>query len=95
MIRTWSATGLPPVEYYKALLARHLGGRELGNYVDLNILWRVMIRLQDDLFGRPSVNINNKKATDVERVVNVDDLASETCLLLRQGKKKYHLVRFQ
>ncbi len=40
-------------------------------------------------------NINNKKATDIERVVNVDDLASETCLLLRQGKKKYHLVRFE
>ena len=40
-------------------------------------------------------NINNRKAVDIERVVTPDDLASETCLLLRQGKKTYHLVRFE
>jgi tyrosyl-tRNA synthetase len=40
-------------------------------------------------------NINNKKETDIERVIGTADLASETCLLIRQGKKNYHLVRFE
>ncbi len=37
--------------------------------------------------------INNHRIDDATRVVTLDDLASETMLVLRSGKKKYHLIR--
>ena len=38
--------------------------------------------------------LNNNKVTDMGLVVNADNLASETVMVLRSGKKKYNLVRF-
>ncbi len=42
-----------------------------------------------------SVYINNRKAEGIERVLTVADLASETVIVLRVGKKKYALLRFE
>lgn len=40
------------------------------------------------------VYINNRKATGTDQVVTVDDLASETVVVLRRGKRNYLLARF-
>ncbi len=39
--------------------------------------------------------INNNKVDDLDHLLTMDSLASETILVLRSGKKKYHLVRFR
>lgn len=41
------------------------------------------------------VYVNNQPVRESERVLGTGDLASETVLILRTGKKKYHLLRFQ
>lgn len=41
------------------------------------------------------VYINNRRCEAVDRVLGVDDLASETVVVLRTGKKKYALLRFE
>jgi tyrosyl-tRNA synthetase len=38
--------------------------------------------------------VNNRRATGLEQVLTAADLASETVLVLRSGKKKYALLRF-
>jgi tyrosyl-tRNA synthetase len=38
--------------------------------------------------------VNNRRVDDVERKLTADDLASETVVVLRSGKKKYALLRF-
>jgi tyrosyl-tRNA synthetase len=40
------------------------------------------------------LSINNEKITDTELTLTADHLASESLMILRSGKKKYHLVRF-
>ena len=42
-----------------------------------------------------SVYINNRKAEGIGRVLAPADLASESVIVLRQGKKKYALLRFE
>src|SRR6185312_8650577 len=39
--------------------------------------------------------VNNRPRADVETKLTAADLASETVLVLRSGKKKYALVRFE
>ncbi len=39
--------------------------------------------------------INNNRIGDMGFVVKTDSLASESVMILRSGKKKYHLIRFQ
>ena len=39
--------------------------------------------------------LNNNRVSDMGTIVNSDSLASESVLILRSGKKKYHLVKFQ
>ncbi|MBM99989.1 MAG: tyrosine--tRNA ligase [Planctomycetaceae bacterium] len=39
--------------------------------------------------------INNQRVTDLDRMLSESDLASETTIVLRSGKKKYALLRFQ
>jgi tyrosyl-tRNA synthetase len=39
--------------------------------------------------------VNNRRIDDVEAVLSPDDLASETVLVVRSGKKKYALLRFK
>lgn len=41
------------------------------------------------------VYINNRRCEAVDRVLRPDDLASETVVVLRTGKKKYALLRFE
>ncbi len=41
------------------------------------------------------VYLNNARATDAAMVLTPDDLASEHILVVRKGKKSYHLVRFE
>ena len=41
-----------------------------------------------------SVYVNNQRCTDQDRRLAKDDLASETVLILRRGRKKYALLRF-
>ena len=41
-----------------------------------------------------SVYVNNQRCTDQDRRLSKDDLASETVLILRRGRKKYALLRF-
>ena len=36
--------------------------------------------------------VNNEKVAEIDHVVNADQLASESMLVLRAGKKKYHVV---
>lgn len=38
--------------------------------------------------------INNGPVDSIDRALGVEDLASETMLVLRSGKKKYHVLRF-
>lgn len=38
--------------------------------------------------------LNNEKIEDARRMLGPDDLASESMLVLRSGKKKYHVLRF-
>ena len=38
--------------------------------------------------------VNNRRVDDVERKLTSADLASETVVVLRSGKKKYALLRF-
>lgn len=40
------------------------------------------------------VYINNRRAEGEEQVLSLDDLASETILVLRKGKRNYQLARF-
>jgi tyrosyl-tRNA synthetase len=42
-----------------------------------------------------SVYINNRRATEVDRILTKADLASESVIVLRYGKKKYALLRFE
>ena len=42
-----------------------------------------------------SVYINNRRAEGIDRVLTTADLASETVIVLRVGKKKYALLRFE
>ena len=39
--------------------------------------------------------LNNNRISDMGYIANTDSLASESVLILRSGKKKYHLVKFQ
>ncbi|MCU0721873.1 MAG: tyrosine--tRNA ligase [Pirellula sp.] len=41
------------------------------------------------------VYINNRRCEAVDRVLGADDLASESVIVLRTGKKKYSLLRFE
>ena len=38
--------------------------------------------------------VNNVRVDDIERMLTMDSLASETIMILRSGKKNYHLVSF-
>jgi tyrosyl-tRNA synthetase len=40
-------------------------------------------------------NVNNRRVESIERVLTVNDLASETVMVLRSGKKNYALLRVQ
>jgi tyrosyl-tRNA synthetase len=40
------------------------------------------------------VYVNNVRVDDFNRVLSLDDLASETTIVLRKGKRSYALVRF-
>ena len=42
-----------------------------------------------------SVYINNRKVGEIARVLTTSDLASESVIVLRVGKKKYALMRFE
>ena len=42
-----------------------------------------------------SVYVNNRKAEGIGRLLTTSDLASETVIVLRLGKKKYALLRFE
>jgi len=42
-----------------------------------------------------SVYINNRRAEGIDRVLTIADLASETVIVLRYGKRKYALLRFE
>ena len=44
--------------------------------------------------GDGGVYVNNRRVTDVNRKLTLDDLASETVMVLRKGKRNYALVRF-
>jgi tyrosyl-tRNA synthetase len=39
--------------------------------------------------------VNNKRVEDVGRVLKTEDLASESVIVLRSGKRKYSLLRFE
>ena len=39
------------------------------------------------------VYVNNQRVDDAERALTASDLGTETMLVLRTGKKSYHLVR--
>lgn len=39
--------------------------------------------------------LNNVRITDRERVLSEEDLASESMLVIRSGKKNYHVLRFE
>ncbi|PLX45299.1 MAG: tyrosine--tRNA ligase [Deltaproteobacteria bacterium] len=40
------------------------------------------------------IYINNERQVDIERLVKEEDLATETIMVLRKGKKNYRMVRF-
>ena len=38
--------------------------------------------------------VNNRREADVDRAIGADDLVAGRYVILRSGKKNYHLVRF-
>jgi tyrosyl-tRNA synthetase len=44
--------------------------------------------------GDGGVYVNNRRVTDVNRKLTLEDLASETVMVLRKGKRNYALIRF-
>lgn len=46
------------------------------------------------LISQGGVYINNRRETSVDRIIRREDLASGRIVILRTGKKNYHLVRF-
>jgi len=40
------------------------------------------------------VYLNNDGVTDFNLMLNMEHLASETCMVIRKGKKNYCVVRF-
>ncbi|MBW3663253.1 MAG: tyrosine--tRNA ligase [Actinobacteria bacterium] len=46
------------------------------------------------LVDQGAVRVNNARIDDSERTIGVEDLASETTLVVRVGKKRYYLARF-
>ncbi len=47
------------------------------------------------LIGSGGVYVNNVRSADVNYELTTDDLASEHFIVLRTGKKNYHLLRFE
>ncbi len=47
------------------------------------------------LLSAGGVYINNRREDSPDKVLHRDDLASERIVILRSGKKNYHLVRFE
>jgi tyrosyl-tRNA synthetase len=45
------------------------------------------------LIGGGGVYVNNRRVSDAEATLSLDDLGTETMLVLRSGKKSYHIVR--
>lgn len=45
------------------------------------------------LIGNGGVYVNNVRESDAAKRVSLDDLGTETMLVLRSGKKKYHIIR--
>jgi tyrosyl-tRNA synthetase len=45
------------------------------------------------LIGNGGVYINNVRENDAAKRVSLDDLGTETMIVLRSGRKKYHIVR--
>ena len=45
--------------------------------------------------GENSVYVNNKRITDVDYSLTTKDLASESMIVLRRGKKRYAVLRFE
>ncbi|HUS65810.1 MAG TPA: tyrosine--tRNA ligase [Kofleriaceae bacterium] len=46
-----------------------------------------------ELLGAGGVYLNNRRVTDAATAVSTRDLATETMLVLRAGKKSYHIVK--
>ena len=44
--------------------------------------------------GQGGAYVNNRRETDVDRRLEASDLLVGSYLLLRRGKRSYHLVRF-
>ena len=44
------------------------------------------------LIGQGGGYVNNRRIDSIERTITLDDLASESLVVLRMGKKKYHLL---
>ena len=44
--------------------------------------------------GQGGAYVNNRQERDLDRPVTEDDLLAGRSLLLRKGRKRYHLVRF-
>ncbi|MEM9999681.1 MAG: sugar-transfer associated ATP-grasp domain-containing protein [Pseudomonadota bacterium] len=58
--RIWWFADLPPLEYYKALMAKHGGSDGIYNYIDGHALFRVIVRVQLDVYGELPVAYNDK-----------------------------------
>lgn len=48
-----------------------------------------------DLIGGGGINVNNEKVEDIDAVLTLDHAIDEQVLVLRKGKKKYHIVRVE
>ena len=47
------------------------------------------------IIGQGGAYVNNRRVDDAESRLTAADLASETVMVLRTGKKKYALLRFK
>jgi len=80
----------PSIELGRDLLKKGLGLLELLVHVGATKSNGEARRLIE----QGGVLLNNSRLDDPTRVVDIDDLASETTLVLRVGKKRYFLARF-
>jgi len=90
-------------------LAVHEGaitiGRESGNFVQLddNEVSRRHAEIRriegrfvvGDLKSSNGTYVNNRKVEGTDKILAESDLASESLIVLRRGKKKYALLRFE
>lgn len=84
---------------FKDIPSISIGDKKLGNISLIELLAQTpLFKSKSEakkMIEQNGVAINNEKVSDLDKVIASDDLASETCLIIRKGKKNYCLIKFE